>query len=221
IWGEVGFDVTTEGTLVSNFVSGQTLNGLNPVTTYQVYVRQNCGDGDMSPWAGPVNFTTLCGPLTPPTANQDFTGFTGTAPATLQCWSEAKGTLDSELTGTTSNWTNQTYNTNINSSHPFGTAAYINLHGVDDEWLITPSVDLGDGSIPYQMEYNVSITPWTGVGPLADMAEKFVKVVVSTDDGATWSSDNVLHTYDNNDIPAGGREDALLLTGYTGIVKFA
>src|SRR5690606_9832272 len=99
IWGEVGFDVTTEGTLVSNFVSGQTLNGLNPVTTYQVYVRQNCGDGDMSPWTSPLTFTTLCGVLPPPTANQDFTGFTGTAPATLQCWSEAKGTLDSELTG--------------------------------------------------------------------------------------------------------------------------
>src|SRR5690606_12704435 len=215
-----GFNPQTEGTLITDAISGGTISGLSPITLYQAYVRQNCGD-ESSLWAGPISFTTLCGPLTPPTASQDFTGFTGAAPATLECWSEAKGTLDSELTDTTSTWANQTYNTNINSSHPFGTAAYINLYGADNEWLITPAVDLGDGSIPYQMEYDVSITPWTGVGPLTDIGEKFVKVVISTDGGATWSSGNVLHTYDHNDIPAGGREDALLLTGYTGIVKFA
>src|SRR5690606_32867798 len=136
-------------------------------------------------------------------------------------WSEATGTLDNQLTGTTSTWTNQTYNYNINSSHPNGTAAYINLYGTDNEWLITPAVDVGDGSMAYQMEYDVSITPYSGTGPLADMGEKFVKVVISTDGGETWSSANVLHTYDNNDIPAGGREEALSLTGYSGIVKFA
>src|SRR5690606_11603060 len=220
-WGATGFDVETEGELVTDFANGGTLTGLAPLTTYQFYVRQNCGYDGNSVWAGPISFTTACGILTPPTATQNFTGFTGAAPATLQCWSEATGTLDNPLTGTTSTWANQVYNTNINSSHPNGTAAYINLYGADNEWLITPAVDLGDGSIPYQMEYDVSITPWTGVGPLTDMGEKSVQVVISTDGGATWSSGNVLHTYDNNDIPAGGREDAIVLTGYTGIVKFA
>src|SRR5690606_39385728 len=72
------------------------------------------------------------------------------------------------------------------------------------------------------MEYNVSVTPWTGTADVTSLGDSFVKVVVSTDGGETWSSTNVLHTYDNNDIPTGGgREDALLLTGYTGIVKFA
>src|SRR5690606_5424641 len=220
IWGETGFDPASEGTLVTDVVSGVTISGFSPLTSYQMYVRQNCGD-EVSLWAGPIIFTTPCGPLTPPTATQDFTGFTGSAPATLACWSEATGTLDNQLTGTTSTWTNQTYNYNINSSHPNGTAAYINLYGTDNEWLITPAVDLGDGSMAYQMEYDVSITPYSGTGPLADMGEKFVKVVISTDGGETWSSANVLHTYDNNDIPAGGREEALSLTGYSGIVKFA
>src|SRR5690606_14953756 len=111
IWGETGFNPQTEGTLITDAISGGTISGLSPITSYQAYVRQNCGD-ESSLWAGPISFTTLCGPLTPPTASQDFTGFTGAAPATLECWSEAKGTLDSELTDTTSTWANQTYNTN-------------------------------------------------------------------------------------------------------------
>jgi hypothetical protein len=35
-----------------------TLTGLIPVTGYSVYVRANCGAGDMSTWAGPRAFTT-------------------------------------------------------------------------------------------------------------------------------------------------------------------
>src|SRR5690554_4588520 len=198
------------------------VNNLLHSTPYEFYVRASCGgdDGD-SVWKGPYNFLTPCGAIVPPSVTQTFTGFTGSAPATLPCWSEATGTLDNPLTGTTSTWTYQTYNSNINASHPNGTAAYINLYGTDNEWLISPPVDLGDGSIPYQLEYDVSITPYTGVAPVTDMGEKFVKVVISTDGGDTWSSSNVLHTYDNSDIPDGGREDIINLTGYTGIVKFA
>src|SRR5690554_3656563 len=220
-YGPLGFTQGT-GTLIENITSSPyTFTNLNPLTTYQFYIRRNCGDDDGYSSRVGSSFTTACGTLIPPTTTQTFTGFTGAAPATLPCWSEATGTLDNPLTGTTSTWTSQTYNSNINASHPNGTAAYINLYGTDNEWLISPPVDLGDGSIPYQLEYDVSITPYTGVAPVTDMGEKFVKVVISTDGGDTWSSSNVLHTYDNSDIPDGGREDIINLTGYTGIVKFA
>lgn len=36
-----------------------TLNGLSDSTTYEVYVRGNCGGGDYSNWIGPVSFTTV------------------------------------------------------------------------------------------------------------------------------------------------------------------
>jgi hypothetical protein len=39
------------------------LTGLEANTSYDFYVRQNCGD-DVSPWTGPFNFTTACGVTT-------------------------------------------------------------------------------------------------------------------------------------------------------------
>src|SRR5690606_2686962 len=57
-WGTPGFDVETEGTLVEDFENGATLSGLDSNTTYEFYVRNNCGGGDLSAWAGPYSFYT-------------------------------------------------------------------------------------------------------------------------------------------------------------------
>ena len=48
------------GTIVSGvFSSPYALTGLSSLTSYQAYVRQVCGVGNYSPWAGPLTFTTL------------------------------------------------------------------------------------------------------------------------------------------------------------------
>lgn len=52
--------VAGTGTIISSvFSSPYELTGLNYLTAYSVYVRQDCGPGNFSPWAGPLNFTTL------------------------------------------------------------------------------------------------------------------------------------------------------------------
>src|SRR5690606_22328435 len=56
-WGTPGFDVETEGNLEEDFENGGTLSGLEAETTYEFYVRQNCGE-EMSDWAGPYSFYT-------------------------------------------------------------------------------------------------------------------------------------------------------------------
>src|SRR5690606_16090035 len=56
-WGAPGFDVETEGNLEEDFENGGTLSGLEAETTYEFYVRQNCGE-EMSDWAGPYSFYT-------------------------------------------------------------------------------------------------------------------------------------------------------------------
>ncbi|RYY44839.1 MAG: T9SS type A sorting domain-containing protein, partial [Chitinophagaceae bacterium] len=57
-----------EGILVSD-ITANTLNVslLSEQTTYQFYVQSNCGEGSLSPWAGPFSFTTSC------EAFEDFT----------------------------------------------------------------------------------------------------------------------------------------------------
>ncbi len=41
-----------------------TATGLNSETTYEVYVRADCGAGDVSDWLGPESFTTALTPVT-------------------------------------------------------------------------------------------------------------------------------------------------------------
>src|SRR5690606_15865393 len=63
IYGAPGFNPESEGTMVSDIAENPyTLTGLSPQTTYQVYVREHCGSS-LSPWTGPVRFTTSCVPF--------------------------------------------------------------------------------------------------------------------------------------------------------------
>ena len=221
-FGETGFTPTGNPTNASTtgVENPFTLEGLSAGTIYQYYVRQDCGTDGTSDWSGPFSFITECEALTVPTAIQNFSTYTGTAPATLDCWKEATGNFVNGLTGTSSSWTNQNYNNN--DTHPNGTAAYINLYGTDNEWLISPPIDLGAGSADYQLKYDVSIKPWSGTAPVTTMEEKFVKVVISTDGGSTWSEANLLQTYDNANIPEdGGITETLSLANFTGVIKVA
>ena len=60
IFGTPGFNPENEGTLIQNVTSNPyTLTGLTALTAYEVYVRANCGSGDVSDWiATPVSFNT-------------------------------------------------------------------------------------------------------------------------------------------------------------------
>src|SRR5690606_28307726 len=58
-WGIAGFDLETEGTLVSGENNPYVLSGLSQSTTYEFYVRQDCGAVDgVSVWSGPFSFMT-------------------------------------------------------------------------------------------------------------------------------------------------------------------
>ncbi len=59
-YGPVGFQPSTGGTTVTTTASPVTLTGLNPATTYQVYVRSSCTAGGNSFYSTPVSFVTQC-----------------------------------------------------------------------------------------------------------------------------------------------------------------
>jgi hypothetical protein len=64
LWGEAGFDILTEGTLISDDdgVLGVTLSDLSPETAYDAYVRAVCSDTDVSEWTF-ISFTTPIAPV--------------------------------------------------------------------------------------------------------------------------------------------------------------
>jgi hypothetical protein len=81
------------GTLVAAATNPFTLTGLNGSTSYNVYVREICGAGDTSVWAGPLNFATACITVNAPY----FTDFenipigiaSGTPLSWNNCWTQA------------------------------------------------------------------------------------------------------------------------------------
>jgi PKD repeat protein len=81
------------GTTVSATSNTPTLTGLAGSSTYDYYVRTDCGSGSFSIWVGPVPFTTLCsGPQNAP-VYYDFEGSQWNRPTTFNtpgtignCW---------------------------------------------------------------------------------------------------------------------------------------
>ena len=59
-FGPLGF-AQSSGTMGSSPTSLFTINGLTASTTYDVYVRSNCGGTDSSAWVGPITFNTAYG----------------------------------------------------------------------------------------------------------------------------------------------------------------
>ena len=139
-------------------------------------------------------------------------------------WSEAQGLLDNPttLTGTTSDWVTDGFANNGTTG-----AARINIYSTNkDEWLFTPYLDLGDGSIPNVLEFDLALTDYGNSDPPEGVGDddKFA-VVISTDNGETWSSVNALQIWDNtttpsySDISTTGERISIDLAGYTKTVK--
>ena len=58
-YGPAGF-MQGQGTVVPASTNPYTLTGLTASTDYEFYVQSDCGGGDISTWAGPYTFKTLC-----------------------------------------------------------------------------------------------------------------------------------------------------------------
>ena len=86
-FGENGFTLG-EGTQVTTSSTMVMIMGFDPETTYQVYVKANCG-GYMAAWSDAYTFTTDCAPYTVTVANpwfEDFEGYTGSGEKPFKCW---------------------------------------------------------------------------------------------------------------------------------------
>ncbi len=181
---------------------------LNPTTSYEYYVRSDCGGGSTSVWSGPFAFTTPVAPIVPDYLN-DFTTFPGLA------WSEAAGVYGTP-TGTSSGWTNDDYGNDV--AHANGQSAKINIWGTSvDEYLISPEFDLSAGT--YYLNMDLAFTAWNTTNPAVWGADDYVALLV-TQDGTTWTE---LTRWDSTSTIGVARTPAseITLTGYNTTTKFA
>ncbi len=85
VWGASGFDPDSGGELVEGISSiPYVIDGLDPITEYDVYVKAICGAGDESVWIGPASFNTPCDIFQLP-FTEDFHG------ASPDCWAFPDG----------------------------------------------------------------------------------------------------------------------------------
>lgn len=211
---------TTTGTAVPTGTS-VGLNALLPNTTYYIWVRSVCSGSDKSTWTNLISFTSLCSSEVAPTANQAFETY---LPA---CWTEATGALTASMTPTpgASFWSSEPGFGNTGSNK----AVRINLYGgttatPDNDWLISNSIDLGSTPGQYRVTYNYALTSFLGAAPQTSLGTHTVRVIVSTDNGATWSNSNVIKTFAGTtpySYYSTSQVVTIDLTAYSGIVKIA
>lgn len=98
--------LVTSGTTAAGVVT-KNITGLTYNTSYDVYVRSNCGSGSFSPWVGPANvFTGYC---TPAPSSVDGTGITRVKVGTIDNATGAE-------TGNYGDYTAMSTNIEMNSS---------------------------------------------------------------------------------------------------------
>ena len=217
-YGPAGFTPGT-GTLLSASGGNASITGLMPITSYDYYIQDSCGVGNLSPWTGPISFTTNC-PNYIPTYTENFDAYVSTATFPT-CWSEFQGVLGAGGTSVTntssSNWTYDGFG-NVGSNG----AAKINLYSTGrDEWFVSPSIDLGTGTTAYQVEFDFAITDYANTSATTLGADDTIAIVISTDNGDTWFQGNILQQWDaNSTFSNTGEFIAIDLSAYTGVVKF-
>ncbi|ARN77825.1 hypothetical protein BST97_07320 [Nonlabens spongiae] len=203
--------------------SREVIRGLMPSTPYDVYVRENCISGDQSIWAGPRSFTTTaCDAVSAPYtgaggvgAGNNFDNFPG------NCWDEVNNT---PITGipVASNGAWDNFDFANDSSSPNGNSALFPIFSngpMDNDWLMSPTFDLGAAGHNMLLNYRVALTEAFGQGPSNFGADDNVKLFISDDNGFNWT---ILRTYDaSSNLQPSASNEVIDLSSYSGEVKFA
>lgn len=223
-------DVATNS-LFTSFVSGYNglnvgmvlttpITGLSANTTYYVRVRADIG-GCFSVNSAALTVRTLCNAESAPTSVQNFSTYTGSAPAP-DCWTEATGVLapSTTLAGTTSAWLLKSAGfANISAANP---GVSINLYSTKNDWVISQPIDLGGTPSLHRISYNMAVTTYNGTGSVASLGSHKVDIVVSTDGGTTWTNANIVKSYTGaGSYSNTGQTEKINLTGYSGVIKIA
>ena len=222
-------------TVVPVTENGYTLSELPSATAYTIDVTSVCGDGTETGFtlAPSLSVATLCAAYPVPFV-EDFTTFPSLTSMT-SCWKGAQGFLSdvatTPLTYGSTGWGSWTKEGIMSGSQHARMNIYKTSATVADrqEWLISPTIDLGDGSTQYDLKFTLAFTKYNNtVAPVGCEGQKFM-VLISQNGGSTWDSIDALTweapyegqtTQDLSQVSTSGQIIKANLTelGYTGNV---
>ncbi|MBK9290164.1 MAG: DUF4623 domain-containing protein [Bacteroidetes bacterium] len=137
-----------------------------------------------------------------------------------QDWRKFEGLFGTQpiVPSTANIWVHKKFGNN--ASLPANNSANINLYSTSRRhWLMSPPINLGDGRTTYQLEFDLALTEWNQTTPATLGPSHKFAVVISTDGGLTWSTDNVLQWWDQSTpISNTGDHIVISLSGYSGRV---
>lgn len=180
-------------------VTYTAISGANAATysatlsTTPTYYRMTAACGAGTPT---VSSGVLVSPIL---ANLPYTQvFSGASLPTADCWSVAKGQLTTSTALTTSGttWTADGWLNNGTTG-----AARVNILGTAMyQWLISPSFTLSGAN--KQAEFDLGLTAVGATTASILGADDLAAVVISTDNGLTWTSANILQQWNSTTVPA-------------------
>lgn len=174
-YGPTGFTLGT-GTKLNATNDTTSISGLSANTTYQFYVRDSCGVGDVSTYAGPYSFTTACLAVAVFPWIEDFETSTTSIPA---CWQNETGDDDDWI------FRSGSIGHGATVDHTLGTSAGY-YAGMDDSHssandtinnLLTPSFDLTALTVPRLKFYYY----------IGDDATLTSRLIIDVYDGTSWN----------------------------------
>ncbi len=172
-YGEPGFDPDTEGTIVPVTENPYVLEGLTASSSYDVYVRADCGTDEVSAWSGVAMFNTLCDVFTAP-YSQDFENG-GTIPV---CWAQGPGNLENWLFADSPQGHTGNNGTMGGTTTSGGYFAWIDDSTPDSDStiLLTPFIDVSGLIVPALSFFEIS----------NNETHSNVEFYVNLWDGAMW-----------------------------------
>ncbi|GMU84946.1 MAG: hypothetical protein AMXMBFR48_01880 [Ignavibacteriales bacterium] len=104
---------------------------------------------------------------------------------------------------------------------PVDRAARVNIYGTSvRHLLVSPAIDLGSNSPVKQIEYNLALTNFGGTNAVSLGVDDTLAVVISTDNGVTWSPANIIKLYNSSSVISNtGQAEKVSLAGYTGVIR--
>ena len=208
------------GNALLDSLNGFNLPNLLPNTNYQWYVAAVCDDATTVESVTTSSFKTNCGTYEAP-FNETF----NSAAALPDCWEMYSGLASdvfngTPLSSTSSGWGFSNYNI-FGQNH-----ASLNIQGSSCHyWLVTPNIDL-EGIASPMLTFDLALTSHNNTDPVENTQgqpdDKFM-MMISTDNGATWSANNAFvwnndntGDYSFNQITATGQTIHLALNDYAG-----